>query len=216
MALYRRYIQRDPFLLEVARWFKDKGDETLRLKYPLTEESIVFDIGGYQGDFAAAINKKYGCKVYLFEPVQEFYQNCVARFSDNPYVICLNFGLSSKDDYLDIALAEDATSFSAQHIYGESQKVKVCSIANFIAELAVTQIDLIKINIEGGEYDVIPAIIDSEDIYKIRYLQIQFHNFIEGAVKQRADIRKQLKNTHNEMWNYEFVWESWEIKGRLL
>ena len=64
--LYRRYILREPFLLEAARWFRDKGDETLRLDYPLTQESIVFDLGGYHGDFAAAVYERYGCKVYLF------------------------------------------------------------------------------------------------------------------------------------------------------
>ena len=44
---------------EVARWFKDKGDQTLRLDFPLLDSnSIVFDVGGYAGDFANKIHQK--------------------------------------------------------------------------------------------------------------------------------------------------------------
>ncbi len=210
--IYRRYILRDPFLLEVARWFGDKGDETLRLDYPLTKDSIVFDVGGYQGDFAAAVHECYGCKVYIFEPVPEFYRKCVIRFQSNPKITCLNYGLSSANDLLDIGMAENATSFVSPHAMGAVQQVRVRSVVECIGELGIDWIDLMKINIEGGEFDVVPAIIEAGDIRKVQYLQIQFHNFVDNAVKRRALIRSQLINTHTEMWNYEFVWESWKLK----
>lgn len=211
--LHRRYILRDPFLLEVARWFRDKGDETLRLDYPLTKESIVFDVGGYQGDFAAAVHERYGCKVYIFEPVPEFYQKVVIRFQGNPKIICLNYGLSSADGWLDIGVAENASSFASPHAKGARQRVQVRAVVECIRELGIDWIDLMKINIEGGEFDVVPAIIESGDINKVQYLQVQFHNFVDHAASRRAAIRTQLANTHREMWNYEFVWESWKLKG---
>lgn len=211
MALYRRYIRRGPFLLEVARWFKDKGDETLRLDYLLTEESIVFDIGGYQGDFAAAIHDKYGCKVYVFEPVSGFYKQCMTRFQGNSKIVCLNYGLSSSDALLDIGLAENASSFSSPHATGEMQQVEVRGVVECLRKLDIERIDLMKINIEGGEFEILPAIIRSGDISKVQYLQVQFHNFVNDAIKKRAAIRAQLSATHMEMWNYEFVWESWEL-----
>lgn len=211
--LYRRYIRRELFLLEAARWFRDKGDETLRLNYPLTQENIVFDLGGYHGDFAAAIHERYGCIVYIFEPVPEFYQKCVTRFQGNHQIVCLNYGLSSADGWLDIGLAENASSFASPHAKGAMQRVQVRSVVECIRELNIDRIDLMKINIEGGEFDVVPAIIESNDIRKIRYLQVQFHNFVDHAAKRRTAIRDQLENTHMEMWNYEFVWESWKLKG---
>jgi FkbM family methyltransferase len=207
-SLYRRYVLREPFLLEVARWFKDKGDETLRLNYPLTQESVVFDLGGYHGDFAAAVHQRYGCKVYIFEPVSEFYQRCVDRFQGNHKIVCLNYGLSSADGWLDIGLAENASSFASPHAKGATQRVQLSSIVKCISELGVNQIDLMKINIEGGEFDIIPAIIESGDIKKVQNLQVQFHNFVDDAVKQRTTIRNQLTATHMEMWSYEFVWET--------
>lgn len=212
-VLYRRHIKREPFLLEMDRWFRDKGDETFRLEYPLTAKSVVFDLGGYHGDFAAAIHQKYGSKVYVFEPVPEFYKKCVTRFQGNPQIICLNYGLSSSDGLLDIGMAENASSFASPHAKGSVQRVRVRSIVECIRELGIEKIDLIKINIEGGEFDVIPAIIESGDINKVSYLQIQFHNFVDQAVLRREQIREGLAKTHMEMWNYEFVWESWSLRG---
>ena len=49
--------KRDEFQEIATKWVEDKGDETLRLDYSLTEDSIVFDLGGYRGDFAEAIHK---------------------------------------------------------------------------------------------------------------------------------------------------------------
>jgi hypothetical protein len=66
---YRLHIGRDPFLLEVRRWFRDRGDKTLRLDYPLNANSLVVDVGGYRGDFAGAIYKRYGCRVIIFQTV---------------------------------------------------------------------------------------------------------------------------------------------------
>lgn len=211
-VLYRRYIRREPFLIEVARWFNDRGDETLRLDYPLTAESVVFDLGGYHGDFASAINERYGSSVYLFEPVSEFYKKCLARFHDNPKIICLNYGLSSENGWMDIGVAENASSFASPHATGVVQPVQVRSVVECIRELKINKIDLMKINIEGGEFEVIPAMIESGSIKMVSNLQIQFHNFVDQATLRRDDIRKKLAETHTEMWNYEFVWESWSLK----
>ena len=45
------------------KWFDIKGDKTLRLQYPLNEESIVFDLGGYHGQWASDIFNKYMCNI---------------------------------------------------------------------------------------------------------------------------------------------------------
>lgn len=208
----RRYVLRDPFFSASERWIADNGDEMLRLDYPLDQSSVVFDLGGYHGDFAAAINQRYGCKVYLFEPVPEFYKKCIERFEGNNQIVCLNYGLSSHDGYLGICLADNASSFSSSHLKGDSQQVHVRSVVESIKELGVKDIDLMKINIEGGEYDVLDAMINSDYIQRVKHLQVQFHSFVKRAFKRRSKIRTQLLKTHCEMWKYEFVWESWKLK----
>ena len=212
IQLFKRHICRDSYLINLSKWFADKGDETLRLNYPLNKKSIVFDLGGYQGDFAAAIYDKYGSEIYVFEPVKKFFQICEERFENNSNVKCFNFGLSSKDDWLEILLADDATSFFNTQVKGTNEKVQIKSIIDVLEQLHISKIDLFKINIEGGEFDVLPTLINSGHIMIIENLQIQFHNFVEDAVDKRNEIRRNLSFSHTEKWNYEFVWESWKKK----
>jgi len=209
--LYKRYVLRDPFLLNVNKWFKDCGDETLRLDYPLDKTSIVFDVGGYRGDFADAIYKKHGCQIFLFEPVPLFYDECRKRFSKNPSITCFNYGLSSSSGELDIVLDNDGSSFRIDGNRGACLHARVRSLSEVVADLGIQRIDLMKINIEGGEFDLLPAAIESGLIERIKFIQVQFHNFIPGAPENRLRIRRALEKSHREMWNYEFVWESWEL-----
>ena len=69
-----------------------------------------------------------------------------------------------------------------------------------------------KINIEGGEFSVLPNLIENNNISNINNLQVQFHNFIDDAENLRAKIRNDLSQTHELTYDYFFVWENWEKK----
>ncbi len=210
--LYKLYVEKDEFSIAVNRWFKCRGDETLRLDYALNQGSVVVDLGGYKGDFADAIHDKYGSTVYLFEPVREFYDGCNQRFAGNPKIHCFNYGLSDSRGIFSISEEADGSSVVKSSAVSGMETVRIESFAATARELGLAQIDLIKINIEGGEYDVLPAMIGSGWINKTRNVQVQFHNFIPGAVEKRNKIRVDLARTHVEIWCFPFVWESWRLK----
>ncbi|MGY3211138.1 FkbM family methyltransferase [Mucilaginibacter sp. HD30] len=69
--------------------------------------------------------------------------------------------------------------------------------------------DLIKINIEGGEYDILLRMIESGLISKIKRLQIQFHELEKDSFNKMNKIREGLLLTHRPINQYEFVWEDW-------
>jgi FkbM family methyltransferase len=196
------------------RWSKLRGDQTLRLDYPLGPDSVVFDLGGYHGDFSQAIHERYGCSVYLFEPVKAYYDHCVARFRDTPRIRCFNFGLGDGNGTFHISDAGDGSS-----LYLDSPgqpagtRAEIRDFHEFVLAQGVPRIDLIKINIEGGEYDVLPRMIQCGYIGKIGHLQIQFHDFIPDAPRKRDAIRHDLARTHQEAWCFKFVWESWRPRA---
>jgi len=140
-----------------------------------------------------------------------FYSQCVARFAGMDNIKCLNFGLSDKAGWFDISESADASSFVRGNGFGQQAELR--PITEMFAELAVNCVDLLKINIEGGEFEVLPALIAAGMIDRVRYIQVQFHNFVPEATAKRAAIRKALVKTHVEMWNYPFVWESWALKS---
>jgi len=202
------------FDVEIKRWFGDNGDNTYRLNYSLSNDSVVFDLGGYMGDFADKIYQEHHCNVYLFEPSKEFYERCVERFQDNPKIRCFNFALSSFTGTANLSESADASSLVDEVASNstEFETVQVREFREVINELKLGQVDLIKINIEGGEYDVLPHLINNGLINKFDNIQVQFHNFIDGAVGKRDAIRRNLSDSHENSWCYDFVWENWVIK----
>lgn len=196
------------------RWSKLRGDETLRLNYPLGPDSVVFDLGGYHGDFSQAIHARYGCTVYLFEPVRAYYDHCVARFQDSPRIHCFNFGLGDGNGTFAISTAEDGSSlYLDAPEQPDATQAEIRDFHEFVLEQGVKHIDLIKINIEGGEYDVLPRMIRCGFIERIDHLQIQFHDFIPDAPRKRDAIRHEFERTHEEAWCFKFVWESWRRRA---
>ena len=209
--LYKIYIVKDEFTIQVKKWFADGGDQTLRLEYPeLTSDSVIFDLGGYLGDFTAAIIERYNCKAYIFEPHPEYFSKCVERFSANENVMVLNFGLADKNGEFFLSNQSDGSSFiNPYHAKKDSIKCVLRDFSSVFKELGITNIDLMKINIEGGEFPLMEHIISCGKQAIVRQYQIQFHKFVENAVDRRIQISRALSETHERTWCYPFVWENW-------
>ena len=72
----------------VKPWFATNGDATLRLNYNLNENSIVFDLGGYKGEFSSIIYCKYSPFIFIFEPIIFiFLLNIGFKYSSNDALI---------------------------------------------------------------------------------------------------------------------------------
>ena len=209
--IYKIYILKDEFTIQVKKWFADQGDQTLRLEYPeLTSDSIVFDLGGYLGDFSAAIIERYNCKIYIFEPHPEYFSKCVERFSSYENVMVLNYGLADKDGEFLLSNQSDGSSFiNPNHSQKEGINCVVRDVFSVLKELDITSVDLMKINIEGGEFPLMEHIISCGKQAIVKQYQIQFHNFVEKAVDRRIEISRALSDTHVRTWCYTFVWENW-------
>ena len=77
--------------------------------------------------------------------------------------------------------------------------------------LNITNINLLKINIEGGEFPLLFELIKNNKIKNIKNLQIQFHNFVPNAKILREEIRSVLNQTHHLTYDYYFIWENWQL-----
>ena len=191
----------------VNRWRKDNG-EKLRYQYDLNQSSIVFDLGGYIGQWTQDVYSKYNCNIFVFEPVEKFSKNISERFKDNSKIKVFNLGLSNEDKEIDISVKEDASS---SYIKDENtSKIKLKKASAFMKENNIKKIDLMKINIEGGEYDLLDELISSGFINQIDNIQVQFHHFVNDAKNRMEKIQKELEKTHHLTFQYKFVWENWK------
>lgn len=197
--------------INYKKWFLNDGNNTHAINYPLNENSIVVDLGGYNGVWASQIIEKYNPYVYLLEPVELFYNNLVTKFSHNPKVKIINSGISTVDRTETLFLNGDGTS---KFIGQDKQKVVVhlMSVENLLKEINNT-VDLVQINIEGEEYDLLEGMLNNNLIEKFLNIQIQFHTFVNDAEKRREDIQQKLSNKFNKLYDYPFIFEGWSIKN---
>lgn len=205
--LFRGYVLGDAFERNAARWFRHHGDETLRLDYPLQRNSVVFDCGGYEGEWAAAIRDKYQCAVFVFEPVVRYANVLADRFRCDQAVRTFSFGLHSRNDRARIHLAANASSLFGTT--GDEEDIDLRDVVEVLRELDLPRINLMKINIEGGEFDLLDRLLETRLVECIDHIQVQFHRFVPDAVNRRQRIRERLSRTHRLRYDYEFIWESW-------
>lgn len=191
-------------------WFHIEGDSTLRLEYPLNKDSVVFDLGGYKGQWTSDIFSKYCCNVYVFEPVMAFYETIKKRFQHNKKIRTFPFGLAEENKKVVLSVDKDRSSMFKGSDEGEA--IALHTFKEFLGTHQIRNIDLIKINIEGAEYDLLDFIIEEGLQTRISNIQVQFHDFVPYAEKRMKGIQKMLEGTHEMTWQYPFVWENWRIR----
>lgn len=202
-----------PSLIDIAfaNWVKDDGDNLLRYKYNLNPNSVVFDVGSYKGDFASEIFARFQSQVFLFEPVEKFYNYSRNRFSKNSSIHIFQYGLGAKNETLQVQEDEIRTQMKKSE-KGQIIEVKIRDIQEVLRELNITHIDLLKINIEGGEYELLEKFYRIGFLKEVTNIQIQFHDFVQDAERRKKDITKMLTETHQCTWCYPYIWENWTIK----
>ena len=202
---------------EIDEWWAAKGDQTLRISYPLDEDSIVFDLGGFKGKYAEQIHKKYKSNIYIFEPLPRFITLIKENFQGNDKVRVFDYGIGGKTEDLNLVISEDASYLisprEVENTEGmEIETVKIKSFKDAYDETGVDKIDLIKINVEGAEYEIMQNIFDNDLVSKIDNFQIQFHNVTDDCERLLLDIREKLSETHSLDWKFDWVWENWSLK----
>jgi FkbM family methyltransferase len=192
----------------VAEWIAKQGDKTYRLEYCLTDKSLVLDLGGYEGQWASDIYARYLCEIFVFEPVMEFAAKIRTRFQRNPRIRVVEAAVGEGNGEFSIHFAADASS-----VYDvESSRttvVKKLDLLEYLNGLGVGDVDLVKMNIEGGEYELLEYLIKANALPRFRNLQIQFHRCVPDFEQRATEIRKQLARTHALTWQFPFVWENW-------
>jgi FkbM family methyltransferase len=90
---------------------------------------------------------------------------------------------------------EEASSIYAK-VGEESQVVSLIRTTDFLKEHNISYIDLMKINIEGGEFDLLDHLIETDFVKNITDIQIQINDFFPNAESLMKKIQQTLKRTH--------------------
>jgi FkbM family methyltransferase len=203
-------IYTDPHSKRVRYFKHNAASDILTTFESINSKSIVFDVGGYQGQWSSDIFSKYQPNLYIFEPVKSFTKNLHSRFKHNKKINIFEYGLGGKTKNEIIYLSKDGSSTIKKN--NIPQTIKIFRASDFICKQKLNKIDLMKINIEGGEYELLNNLIETKKISLIRNLLIQFHDYIPDAYQEMTILRNKISLTHKPIFCYDFVWEHWVLK----
>lgn len=196
-------------MAEFDRYFGEGGDDAkFRYNYDINKADTVIDVGAYHGAWSKKIYDMYKCNILAFEPV---YHEIARKAFDGTTIILNTVGLGHKNEELSISVQGDGTSIHRK-TSDQEQIVLVRDFIEVMNEYNVKKIKLLKINIEGCEYDLLDHIIDKGYVSNIANIQVQFHDFFPNAIERRRAIHEKLVLTHTLTYNFEFVWENWVLK----
>jgi len=127
----------------------------------------------------------------------------ISRKSNNLYG---DLKLDKKSIYLNIQLEKGNIVLKNY----ENKDIQIINIVEFLKENNIKNIDAMKINAKGAEFEILEILIRSGYIEIIQQLIIQFNENVKNSVKKRELLLNELKKSHKNIWSYYFVCEKWE------
>jgi FkbM family methyltransferase len=207
MERLRRRRHRQEYRETVKQWYADGGDVRFRFDYDLNPDSLVLDLGGYEGQWASDLYARQRCRIAIFEPIRRFADAIVERFRRNADITVFPcaLGASTRRETLSVCGA----SSSAYKDKAAKEDVEFVDVKQWFDDNRIDSVRLMKINVEGGEYELLERMLECGLTQRVADLQIQFHNFSPDAVERMAAIQRALQATHRPTYQYRFVWENW-------
>lgn len=140
------------------QWFKSTVEKEVFIDnvyqkfFKVEEGDIVFDVGASAGPFTHFIKEQKPAKVYCFEPHPELYETLTKNVSDEN-VICVNQAIGPVTGEFESAglFNEDLLETCEDE---NRQIIPSVKFKDFVEQNNITQIDFLKTDCEGGEYDI--------------------------------------------------------------
>ncbi len=190
----------------MQRFQRDGFASLLTRGIALTPSSTVLDVGGHVGLFSDSILAQAPCRLEVFEPMPEYAAHLQRKYLGRTNVTVHPYGLAATDAKRTFYTRDDGTG---EFVDGNPVQVNFRAIDAVVESLPPT-IDLVAINIEGGEYELLPLLVDRGVMPRILRLVVQFHRIDAESASRVQAIRALLERTHDCLWSYDFVWECWE------
>jgi len=162
----------------------------------LNKDSIIYSFGiGEDISFDKGIIRETGATVYGFDPtpksIKWVEKNKVAGFE------FMDYGIGVKDGFSKLYLPKNPEHVSGSvvettSISKEYVKINLKTLGTIMKELGHQKIDVLKMDIEGLEYEVLTKILNEE--MRINQILVEFHDrFLEDGKKRRKVLQELLQ-----------------------
>jgi len=212
MTNLTRMILSDPILGRVLRQLTSRilhkaevgaAKETIGTPYgshtvltgALNADSIVYSFGiGEDASFDLGLIERYGCRVHAFDPTPKSVE-WVRHHLTHPLIVFHPIGVAAHDGTADFVSPSKVTHVSFSRATDttrrdrETVRLHVRSLRSIMRDLGHDRIDLLKMDIEGFEYEVIDALLTTD--VRPGQIAVEFHHGMYGysaeATNQAVD-----------------------------
>lgn len=180
----------------------------LALRPYFQENPVVIDIGSNKGDWADVLVRGVG-QMYLFEPNEILLHYSMVRFDTLTNVQYLNYAISATEGEADFFyFTNNNNGLSSlyfnqfwidQGLPMQKGRVKVKTLDSLFGG---TEIDMIKIDVEGADFDVLLGAKQLLTNHRIKFIQIEFSNHYTLAGRSFDDVVNFVRPLGYEVFHF--------------
>jgi len=166
--------------------------------YRPKNDDVIIDLGANLGLFARwALHCAPRARISAFEPFPEnvpMLRRNVAAYGATVKVYPFAVGARSGES----TMIDGGASISHQlGASGMGPKVKVVTLREALDLTGSSDIDFVKMDIEGSEHDIFAELIEPELLGRIKHIAVEYHDHLRpGTLKL---VRERLAPTHREV-----------------
>jgi FkbM family methyltransferase len=180
----------------------------------LGPDSVVYS-GGVGNDitFEHALVRRFGCRIVLFDPSPTGIATMAKPENQIPQFTFEPVGLSSGPGTLGLAapINADEGSWYLQAAAAAQIRVPCCDLLTLLKKHGHSRVDLLKIDIEGSEFDVLEDVLARR--IPIRQICVEYHHGMIPGIRRSQTIRSILalrrrgyRLLNQDGTNHTFLW----------
>lgn len=173
----------EKYLDAYANWSYDptrNGERRVLERWAPLAPKTIFDVGANVGDWTAMARELLpGATIHCFEVAPPTAEKLSRRFLGDGHIHVICKGLSNHEGDVSVVYYPRASGLTSLYDFPHrqaSERIQASTIVGdtYVAERGITQIDFLKIDVEGAEWEVLEGFSTSFDKGIVHALQFEY------------------------------------------
>lgn len=157
---------------------------TTNLLRSVDGKKVIFDVGANVGDYTDMVDRQLErVNIHLFEPQQKLINQLEDKYSTDEKKCVNGFALSDESGQTTIHYDEQGSGLASMtkrrvdHFnidFDQKEKIEIKTLDKYCEDEGISEINLLKIDVEGHELEVLNGAMDMISSGNIQYITFEF------------------------------------------
>lgn len=151
----------------------------------LSRRAVIFDVGANVGDYAHEVNEVFGtqAELHCFEPSKATFEKLTRRTSTIEGIVLNQLGVGSSTTSATLYTDGDGSTLASLYprdlerfdrSMDQTETIELVSVDDYCRAHSIEHIDLLKLDIEGNEFEALRGATKIIDEGRIDFIQLEF------------------------------------------